>query len=58
MSIGPLVTTRRACPEQVMQQENEFLAALGATSQYSIAGESLTLSDADGSTQAVLTSAD
>ena len=58
LSIGPLATTRRACPEPVMQQENEFLAALGATSQYSIAGDRLTLRDADGSTQAVLTSAD
>jgi len=58
LSIGPLATTRMACPEPVMQQENEFLAALGATGQYSIAGDRLTLRDADGSTQAVLTSAD
>jgi hypothetical protein len=29
LEIGPIATTRRACPEPVMQREQRFLAALG-----------------------------
>jgi heat shock protein HslJ len=54
INIGPLATTRMACPEPIMQQEQEFLAALGVATQYSIEGNRLTLRDAGGSTQVVL----
>jgi heat shock protein HslJ len=54
MSIGPLATTRRACPEPIMQQEGAYLAALAATSQYTLTADRLTLRSADGATQVVL----
>jgi heat shock protein HslJ len=54
LSIGPLATTRMACPEPILEQEGQFLAALEATSQFAIqADQRLTLRDADGSIQAV-----
>ena len=40
-----------------MQQENAFLAALGATTQYSIASDRLTMRDADSSTLVVMAAA-
>jgi heat shock protein HslJ len=54
MSIGPLATTRIACPEPIMQQENAYLAALAATSQFMLTPDRLTLRDADGATQVIL----
>jgi len=53
LSIGPLATTRRACPEPIMQQETAFLNALGATTVFELTAERLTLRDADGATQVI-----
>jgi heat shock protein HslJ len=54
MTIGPLATTRRACPEPIMQQEFAYLAALAATTQYELTASRLTLRSADDATQVVL----
>jgi len=43
VSISQLVTTRRACPPQVMAHENRYLAALGATERIATDGEMLLL---------------
>jgi heat shock protein HslJ len=53
LSFGPLATTRMACPAPTMEQERAFLAALQATSQFSLTAERLTLRDGNGSTQVV-----
>ena len=36
-------STRMGCPEEVMQEEAEFLSALGRVATFTIEGESLTL---------------
>jgi heat shock protein HslJ len=51
VSIGPLATTRMACPEPVMAEEQAFLTALQASTQYEITSERLTLRNADGAIQ-------
>jgi heat shock protein HslJ len=52
--IGPAATTRKACAgEGVMQQEREFLAALGAATTWALHGGLLGVHRADG--QRVLT---
>ena len=43
LEIGPLRSTRRACEPEVMQQEQNFLALLGATATWKIVGEELVL---------------
>jgi heat shock protein HslJ len=49
LSIGPAVTTRKACPsEGVMQQEREFLAALESAKLWAISGGMLDVHRADG----------
>ncbi len=49
LSIGPAVTTRKACPaEGVMQQEREFLAALESVKLWAISGGMLDVHRADG----------
>jgi len=47
-SIGPVASTRMACPEPVMAQEDRYLAALGAVTGYRIAADRLTLTDDKG----------
>jgi heat shock protein HslJ len=42
LSIGPLATTRKMCPE-TMQQEQAFLAVLDSVTHYRIAGNHLQL---------------
>ena len=39
LEIGPLRSTRRACQPEVMQQEQNFLALLGAAATWKIDGE-------------------
>lgn len=46
LKFGPLATTRMACPS--MDAEQAYLAALGATTRYEIAGTTLTLFGPDG----------
>jgi heat shock protein HslJ len=47
ISIGALVTTRRVCPDAIMEQERAYLAALGRGARYTIAGGLLTLHATD-----------
>ena len=52
ISFGPLITTRRAClSEDANQQEQQFLAALDATTMYQLVGATLTFRDGAGATQ-------
>lgn len=50
ITIGPVATTRKICnePEGVMEQENEFLAALQSAVEYTIDGNRLDMFNADG----------
>jgi heat shock protein HslJ len=51
LTIGPLASTRKACPgTDVMQQEQEFLAALAAAATWSIQDDRLDLRRSDGAT--------
>ena len=43
ISFGPLATTRRACPEALMNQERNYLAALAQAKQYEVQGSTLFL---------------
>ncbi|GMW05288.1 MAG: META domain-containing protein [Gammaproteobacteria bacterium] len=47
VQIGPAVTTRRACAESLMTQEQEFLAALASATTWSIDGNVLDMHRAD-----------
>jgi heat shock protein HslJ len=51
ITIGPLATTRMACPGPVMEQEAQYLAALGRATTWRIDGDTLELRDADGALQ-------
>ncbi|HEX6843711.1 MAG TPA: META domain-containing protein [Actinomycetota bacterium] len=48
LSFGPLATTKMACPDDVMGQEQAVLAALGDVAGWSVEGDRLALIDADG----------
>lgn len=48
VEFGPLATTRRACAEPLMTQEQEFLAALASAVTWSIDGKVLDMHRADG----------
>ena len=48
VKIGPLATTRKACAEEVMTQEREFLAALESATTWSVEGDTLDMHRADG----------
>ncbi|MCM8614061.1 META domain-containing protein [Accumulibacter sp.] len=49
MTVGPALTTRKACAgEGVMQQEQEFLAALATATKWSVRGGMLDVHRADG----------
>lgn len=48
LTIMPGPMTMMACPEPQMSVEQQFMAALGATTSYQIAGDQLELLDADG----------
>ena len=51
------MTTRKQCtePEGILEQEQEFLQALAAVTQYGLAAERLELRDGSGSLQVVFT---
>jgi heat shock protein HslJ len=55
LSIGPIATTRMVCEASLLEQEQAFLAALQATSRYTLASDRLTLRDAGGAIQAEFT---
>lgn len=48
LSFGPLASTRRACPEPQMSQEDRFFAALGAVKAARIEDGKLVLADLQG----------
>jgi heat shock protein HslJ len=48
LTLGPLATTRRACEEPLMTQEQQFLAALASAVTWSIDGNVLDMHRADG----------
>ena len=52
--VGPIAATRMACPEPAgaSEQENAYFAALERVARFRISGDELTLTDADGTTQA------
>lgn len=52
VSIGPLATTRMACPAPVMEQEGQYLGALGRATTWRIDGDALELRDDEGALQA------
>lgn len=52
MTVGPLRSTRRACEPEVMQQEQKFLALLGASTTWSLEGDELVLAAPDGEIKA------
>jgi putative lipoprotein len=49
LSIGPIATTRMACPPALMAQEQAYAAALEKTKAWKLEGSMLVLSDAGGS---------
>ena len=52
ITFGPLITTRRAClSDDANRQEQQFLAALAATTTYQLMGDRLTFRDSNGATQ-------
>jgi putative lipoprotein len=52
LKIGPLRSTRRACEPEVMQQERQFLALLGAVATWSLEGGELVLTAPEGAIKA------
>ncbi len=55
--IGPIASTKKACPEPVQTTEGQYFAALEASTTYQLEGDALTLRDADGATQVTLRAA-
>jgi heat shock protein HslJ len=48
VKIGPLASTRMACPDPAMRQEREFLAALESAVKWSVEGDTLDMHREDG----------
>jgi heat shock protein HslJ len=57
LKVGPLASTMMACdkPAGVMEQEQQYLAALQNAATFEIAGDTLTIRDAGGAMQVVAT---
>ena len=53
LSFGPLVGTKMACPAPRMEQETRFTEVLASTRAYTLAADTLRLTDAAGSSLAV-----
>ena len=52
IEIGPVVLTKKMCAaEEVMEQEEQFLAALGNSAMYEIRGDRLQFRNAEGALQ-------
>jgi len=51
IAIGPLMATQMACPDPAGSFESQLLAALDASSTWSVEGNTLELRDADGALQ-------
>jgi heat shock protein HslJ len=50
LEMSQMASTMMACPEPLMAQEGRYLGLLGAVTGYSVAGDVLTLTTADGKT--------
>ncbi|MCR9120951.1 MAG: META domain-containing protein [Phyllobacteriaceae bacterium] len=50
LTVGSLASTRMACEAEIMTAETAFLAAIGSASGYSVDGDTLMLTGADGAT--------
>ncbi|MCB0195937.1 MAG: META domain-containing protein [Anaerolineae bacterium] len=48
ISVGQLSTTQAACEEEVMEQEQDYVAALSSAQSYTIAGNTLTITHPGG----------
>ena len=48
ISVGPITSTQMACPDEVMAQEQTYLANLQSAGAYTISGSTLTLNTAGG----------
>ncbi len=55
IKIGPLATTMMAGPDDLMAQEQQYLAALQAATEWEVANGVLTLRDGEGAMQVVAT---
>jgi heat shock protein HslJ len=53
IEVGPLRSTRRACEPEIMQQEQKFLALLGAATAWTMDGDELVLTAPDGQIRAI-----
>ena len=53
LTFGPVAATKKACQDEVNTVEQQYFAALEKVATYTIDGDTLTLRDAGGSTQAV-----
>ena len=54
LTVGPLATTMKACEQEVMDQEMQFLTALQTPTTVEPSGATVTLRDASGATQVIL----
>ncbi len=57
IAIGPIASTKKACPEPAQTTETQYFGALEASTTYRLEGDTLTLRDADGATQVTLRAA-
>ena len=48
IKIGPLATTRMACPQEIMDQETQYLAALQTAATYRVEGTGMELRTQEG----------
>jgi heat shock protein HslJ len=48
IKIGPLATTRMACPQEIMDQETQYLAALQTAATYQVEGTGMELRTQEG----------
>ena len=55
ITIGPIASTKKLCPDDVMTTEDAYFTALAVTTKYKISGDTLTLTDDAGSTQVTYT---
>jgi heat shock protein HslJ len=56
LTVGPLATTMKACEQDVMDQETQFLTALQTPTNVESSGTTVTLRAASGASQVVLAS--
>jgi heat shock protein HslJ len=54
LTVGPLASTKKACEQEVMDQETQFLTALQTPTTVETSGATVTLRDADGAMQVTL----